>query len=452
MSHDGGPRPYRLVLPTAMAMNYAAKVARRVKRKASRVILLALCAGCATTVPVRLDQGRVQAPLADLERYVLEDARQFKRLLDERGALYEDPTLQAYLASLCRPLFPPVDPALPYRFDVKVLRDPTLNAFAFSDGAIYVNTGLVARLSSAEELAFVVSHEVSHVMNRDLLYFTDTLRRKTVAAKLTGLVVTPALAAIGLGGLGESGVGLAYAASLAGYGRERETRADEEGARRLKQLGYDPQAALRAMRATLDEEAWYQRGWEVSFLSDHPSTAARFNRIRELLGLAPSAGRASAADATFEAATEQLRLDNASLNIQLGRPYHAVDELQRLHQRQPDHAPIQYLLAEAYRALAEDPGKLKEELTITRWTMLREAADITQTTYWQSQAAAAYTRVLTTHPAFPASYRGLGLLRHAQGQSVEAGRLLRRYLDLAPAASDRRFVISYIAKLEQPPQ
>ena len=51
-----------------------------------------------------------------------------------------------------------------YRFTI--LDSPDINAFALPGGYIYINRGLMSYLSSEEELAAVLGHEIGHVTAR----------------------------------------------------------------------------------------------------------------------------------------------------------------------------------------------------------------------------------------------------------------------------------------------
>jgi len=421
-------------------------------RTQTKVLLLIavgalLLAGCATTPAVRLDQGHVQTKLQDLETDVLEDAMKIRQLLEDSGAVYENPALQAYLDSLFQPLVPTLTTPSPYQFSLKVVRDPTLNAYTLGDGSIYVNTGLIARVQTAQQLAFVLGHELAHVMSRDLVYFTDSLRRKTVAAKLTGLVVTPALSIVGLGSLGELGVGLAYAASVTGYGREREALADAEGLKTMQRLDFDEREAVRVLEAFSAEEERYQKGIEVGFLSSHPANEARLAAIKALMGpKALDVFSPVPPDEAFLQATHQVRIDNAALNIRFGRPYHAVEDLRIILRRSPDDARARFQLAEAYRLIAEEPKQLKEELSAKAWQEISQIAEAEQQPYWQSRAREEYQRAIELDSGFADPYRGLGLLCAAEDQPHQAVAHLQRYLELSPQAKDRRYVVSLIAR------
>lgn len=413
------------------------------------LILLCSCMGCATTQTVRLDQGPVQEPLQQLEVKVREDSRKFQELLEASGEVYHDPQLEAYLNELIRPLVPELPPSVPYQFSFKLVSDPTLNAYTLGNGAIYLHTGLIARLKTAEQLLFVVGHEIAHVTNRDLVYFTESLHRKTIAAKLTGLVLTPALSVVGLGGLGELGVNLAYAASVTGYGREREAMADEDSLQTMQRLGYDEREALRVFETFLAEDERYHKGLEIGFLSSHPDNEQRMHTVKTFMGpKALDVFTPELVDETFLETTQRLRIDNAAFNIKLGRYYHAVEDLQIILRRTPHDALAHFHLAEAYRLIADDPKKLKEELSRQAWHEIKAVAEEERKGYWRSRAQEEYQQALHADPQRPEPHRGLGLLLHAQGDSPTALEHFHRYLELAPNAKDRRYVLNLIGRVE----
>lgn len=418
-------------------------------RPLSATALIIGLAGCATMPSVRLTEGAVQEPLQALEDEVLEDARQFKERLDASGAVYEQATLQTYLEGLFQPLIPPeIRTESRYRFTLKVAQDPTLNAYTLGDGSIYVNTGLIARLKTSEQFSFVLGHEIAHVINRDMVYFTDSLHRKTITAKLAGLVITPALSAIGFGGLGELGISAAYLASVNGYGRERETAADEEGLKTMRRLNLDEREAMRVFDTFDQEHERYDRGIELGFLSSHPSNEERLKAVKTFMGpKALDVFTPEKIDTIFLDKTQDLRIDNAALNIKLGRCYHAVEDLQIILRRTPEDARARFQLAEAYRLIATDPKKLKDELSRQAWAEIEDIADREQESYWQSRALEEYQKALQYGPDFTDPHRGLGLLRLAQDDKIQALSHFQRYLELSPNAKDRRFVASQIERL-----
>ena len=58
---------------------------------------------------------------------------------------------------------------LPYQFKMHIRQSPTVNAAALPGGHIIVYTGLLDKVASENELAFVLAHEMGHFAHRDHL-------------------------------------------------------------------------------------------------------------------------------------------------------------------------------------------------------------------------------------------------------------------------------------------
>lgn len=163
----------------------------------------------------------------------------------EKGQIYGDEAWQEYVYKLGhRLLTHSRDEGKEYNFFM--LDNSGINAFATPDAYIFINRGLVAFLSSEDELAAVVGHEIGHVVAR------HARRQKTVNlfGKSVGL-----LAAI-YTGRGEL-LGVSNAATgavVSGYGREMELEADRYGAEFLAKAGYNPLSIIDVVQVLKDQE------------------------------------------------------------------------------------------------------------------------------------------------------------------------------------------------------
>ena len=110
--------------------------------------LLAGQTGClSTSVPPVGAEGASFKPTSD-ERRLWDQAKEEERKLRDKAALYQDPILEDYLNQVADRLAPPeVKGQEAIRIRVFAIKDPTLNAFTFPTGSIYVHTGLLARLA-----------------------------------------------------------------------------------------------------------------------------------------------------------------------------------------------------------------------------------------------------------------------------------------------------------------
>ena len=164
-------------------------------------------------------------------------------------------------------------PHSPYTFRVIVANSPMVNALAAPGGYVVVFRGLLERTQSAEELAGVLAHEFQHVLLR---HATQALFRHAS----TGLLIA------GLTGdvSGAIVYGLESARMLGElrYSRQAEEEADREGLRMLVAAGIDP-AGMIGFFETLNREEGKGPALPM-YLSTHPSTEGRIERLRSLAG------------------------------------------------------------------------------------------------------------------------------------------------------------------------
>ncbi|HKQ53455.1 MAG TPA: M48 family metallopeptidase [Pyrinomonadaceae bacterium] len=165
-------------------------------------------------------------------------------------------------------------PNLTYRFHV--IRDKELNAFSGPGGHIYITTALM-NLASDDELASVLSHEVSHVVARHSLKTIQQSQNLKGLADLFGSVA-------GLAGTTAQEVGTATATIVAGgllavHNREEEREADFLGVHAMAKAGYNPQAMV-----TLFEKIQSAGEKDESLLgavfADHPGVNERIENTR----------------------------------------------------------------------------------------------------------------------------------------------------------------------------
>lgn len=158
-----------------------------------------------------------------------------------------------------------------WRWEVNVIDESQVNAFALSGGKIAIFTGLIEKLDLSDaELAQVIAHEVGHSIAAH--------PREKVSVALGSQ-----LAAVTLGGLsGISPQALAGAAQVAielPYSRTMESEADRIGLELAARAGFDPRAAV-----SLWQKMQRQAGNRLpQFLSTHPSPETRMERLAELI-------------------------------------------------------------------------------------------------------------------------------------------------------------------------
>ena len=149
----------------------------------------------------------------------------------------------------------------------------TKNAFSIPGGYVYIFKGLLDILND-NELAYVIAHEVGHIVARHAMKQMEKATGATLAAIASIFVRTnnPDVVA---------GVSLAMAQLMSGYSQECEFEADSLAVKEAKLAGYDPKAGINALEK-LYKESKKETG-PINYFRSHPYTAERLRNIRETL-------------------------------------------------------------------------------------------------------------------------------------------------------------------------
>lgn len=153
-------------------------------------------------------------------------------------------------------------------FSFELLRGGGANAFALPGGFVFVTRGLLDGCDrDRDELAFVLAHEIGHVVRG------HALERLAGRSALTGVIRALPRAGL-LGGLAGRH-GLSFLESSHSRGQEHE--ADALGIRLSVAAGFDPAGSSRFLGRLVRPEGLPGTG----YLASHPDPAARIRRIEE---------------------------------------------------------------------------------------------------------------------------------------------------------------------------
>ena len=153
-----------------------------------------------------------------------------------------------------------------------------VNAFAFPGGHIFVGEGLLALMTSEDQLAAVLGHEIEHV---DLFHCQERIQIETHARKIP------------LGGL----LMLPVEIFQAGYSKDQELQADREGTILAVNATYSAQGAIevfetlgrlyqRQQRRPKDPGDEMSRlAWQTlaEYFRSHPTPDERIRQIQDLM-------------------------------------------------------------------------------------------------------------------------------------------------------------------------
>jgi predicted Zn-dependent protease len=299
-------------------------------------------------------------------------------------------------------------------FQVRIIRNPLLNAFAYPNGAIYVHTGLISKMENEAQLAALLGHEMSHVTHRHAIENYRSVKNTTAVLATIQMASVPFGA---YGSLANTLGTLGAMAAVTGYSRELETEADNVGLVLLINAGYDPKEAPKLFEH-LKRDVEQQEKKEPFFFGTHPRLQERINNYTRLI-------KTKYPDATGMKNTERfmniispLILDNAMMDLSMGRFSSAEDGIGRFLQIDSQNSSAHFYLGELYRQRNDEEDREK--------------------------AINEYNLSITYDPSNPAPHKGIGLIYYKLGRSLEARAEFEKYLKLYPDADDAAYIEQYI--------
>ena len=288
----------------------------------------------------------------DVDLDLLEKSNELDRYMDEKGMVYADPALAEYITALGDDLQPPGPDPEHVVWKFHVLRDPIPNAFALANGSIYVNTGLLALLENEAQLAGVLAHEESHVLDRHPYLENRSYRKKSVAANI--------LIGVGAAGGDVGGIGGAAAilmgtvapaiveSTMYGYSRELEKEADIRAVAAVNQADYSTEEMINAFKLL---ETSHEVDLSHVFYQDHPKLEDRIAYLSDVIHDTPHHTRhPMVEEERYVAATEKVSRDNVALDIRAGRERTAVAVAERLTKQNPKSSEDSRALGDAFRS------------------------------------------------------------------------------------------------------
>ncbi|MBC8043590.1 MAG: M48 family metalloprotease [Rhizobacter sp.] len=176
-----------------------------------------------------------------------------------------------------------------YNYQVQVVNEDVLNAFATTGGYLYMYTGIMKFLDNEAQLAGVIGHEMGHISNRH------------ITNNMTAQSITGTLASVLLGDkasdMTKTAAGLAYNLSFLKYSRFAEEEADQSGAEWMVRTDYNPYE----MQGFFKKMQNAGGGRSPEFLSTHPDPASRVQHIGEVLGKLNARNSGKTYDAEYQA-------------------------------------------------------------------------------------------------------------------------------------------------------
>ena len=232
----------------------------------------------------------------------------------------DDPVLLEYVESLWRPLLTQAratgnihaDIDQRFAWEIFLVRDRSVNAFALPGGYVGVHLGLIGLTGSRDELAAVLAHELTHVTQRHIARSISNSQRQSLisaAALILGvLAATRSNSVDGANALILGGQAAAIQGQL-NFSRDMEREADRIGFTLLDGAGY-AQAGMASMFEKLDQSSRLNDGGAFPYLRSHPLTSERIGEARNRLGTSLVTSRAGTSEHLVSQARARVLMDN----------------------------------------------------------------------------------------------------------------------------------------------
>lgn len=192
------------------------------------------------------------------------------RHLEKRYKLVKDDAMRERVGSIGKKIAAVSDrKELLYHFDV--LDEKEINAVSLPGGYIYVNRGLMEKVSSDDELACVIAHEVGHVVARHAV--------KRIQSVLGYNILRVLMAATKDTREVARGADIAMSQVFLAYSREDELLADKLAVKYAVAAGYDPKAMATFLKKL--REAKKQKIYRFTYSRTHPYISDRIRTVNE---------------------------------------------------------------------------------------------------------------------------------------------------------------------------
>jgi len=407
---------------------------------AAIIILISLSpVGCSNVAP--LTSADAHYAQDNDEQKLIRDTTRLSKELRDQGLVLTDNTVNAYLQAVLDRVIP-TDVSRKVSINIHVIRDPVVNAFALPNGDIYLTVGLLALLNNEAQLAFVIGHEVAHVVERHGLQQLRERKSKIIAAHITDIAL-----------FGTSIAYVPFVASIAGYSREQEKEADLIGLTYLAAAGYPLDGADQLF--ALLQEVKPGESLINSIFGDHPANKLRAQYVKEFITkrhLSLNANKDPGRQ-RYQIIRASLIVENIQLKLNIKQYQLALDAADRALKQDPDDPWLHYYHGEALRLMAEDPeGAARESAWIngTDYNVALKKKYRKLRGELHQLAKKSYRKALDGKPGFPPAYRGLGLVEKEEGDNRAAREALTFYLRNGQDIKDRRYITRVLGELTTP--
>lgn len=177
----------------------------------------------------------------------------------------------------------------PRGVSIHIVSDPSLNAFVAGGQKLFINTGLLLKARTPEQVMGVIAHETGHIAGGHLSRIHDQLRNASAISILSTIVGVAAGVAAGRSDVGTAAVlggqNVAQRNFLA-YSRTQESSADQAGVTFLSDAGISARGLMEFME-TLEGQELLSTARQDPYLRSHPLTTERVDFLENYVATSP---------------------------------------------------------------------------------------------------------------------------------------------------------------------
>ncbi len=213
-------------------------------------------------------------------------------IIDAQGGAYANRAVQTSMQRFAAPLFE-TSARSNFSWDITVLDNNEINAWALPGGKIAINKGLLRYAGAGDELAAVIAHEMGHV---ELSHALSEMKKGSFVDGLSGVSQRTLVSELEGGASTAAGIGMGALRGpltklvTSGYARKSEYAADQHIATVFALTGHDVARGAVFYQTLLETVPKKSKG-TTSLFAGHPQTK---KRLKALLENAPSAPYQSA--------------------------------------------------------------------------------------------------------------------------------------------------------------
>ena len=238
----------------------------------------------------------------------------FGHLVDAAGGAYANRAVQRDMDVFASSLFR-TSTRTNFSWEVAVIDDDSINAWALPGGKVGVNKGLLRYVANEHELAAALAHEIGHV---DKSHALSEMKKKSFASGLSGAASSGLVAELG----GDMATAASFGASVlagpllnlvtSGYAKQSEKEADLYIGEVFAKTGHDVGKGAQFYQMLLDTVPKKSKG-RTSLFGGHPDTKKRLKAVLEMaagrtgMSSTPAAGAFSSLKGPFPTRYHYLR-------------------------------------------------------------------------------------------------------------------------------------------------